>query len=214
MAKAPALKPVFHSLLHGTSFADWCAAAVVLEGCTGGDEVIIERPVYEPLLRIAEGFGVRIKRFDRRQDADYAIDVDRFASLVTPRTRLAMVTNLHNPSGAAIDARTLRAMAVALATHGAYLLVDAGADRDILFLPPARGRAEGPGESPGFDEVAGTDRLYAEAGYWVVGLSYALLRIQRTDLAEAAEAAVARPAQAVPVPVAVPVRWQDAEARS
>ena len=35
-----------------------------------------------------------------------------------------------------------------------------------------------------------TDRLYAEAGYWMVGLSYALLRIQRTEHAEreAAEA--------------------------
>ncbi|WP_291987318.1 O-antigen ligase [Luteitalea sp.] len=29
-----------------------------------------------------------------------------------------------------------------------------------------------------------TDRLYAEAGYWLVGLSYALLRIQRTEHAE------------------------------
>ena len=36
--------------------------------------------------------------------------------------------------------------------------------------------------------VAGafTDRLYAEAGYWMVGLSYALLRLQRTEQAETA----------------------------
>lgn len=30
-----------------------------------------------------------------------------------------------------------------------------------------------------------TDRVYAEAGYWLVALSYALLRVQRTDQAEA-----------------------------
>jgi hypothetical protein len=34
--------------------------------------------------------------------------------------------------------------------------------------------------------VAGTftDRVYAEAGYWLVGLSYALYRVQRTDQEE------------------------------
>src|SRR5262245_4831593 len=87
----------------GTSFADWFAAAVVLERVQRGDEVIVERPAYEPLLRIAESFGVKIKRFERRFESDFAIDLGSVRSLITPRTRLLMVTNLHNPSGARID---------------------------------------------------------------------------------------------------------------
>jgi aspartate/methionine/tyrosine aminotransferase len=108
----------------GTSFADWFAAAVVLEGCGPRDEVIVERPTYEPLLRIAESFGVGIRRFDRRFEDDYAIDLTRFDKLVTRRTRLAMITNLHNPSGARTTLPALRRMAATLARVGATLLVD------------------------------------------------------------------------------------------
>jgi aspartate/methionine/tyrosine aminotransferase len=65
-----------------------------------------------------------VRRFDRRFADTWAIDLDRFATLVTSRTRLAVVTNLHNPSGARIDLPTLRAMAALLARVGATLLVD------------------------------------------------------------------------------------------
>ena len=36
-----------------------------------------------------------------------------------------------------------------------------------------------------------TDRLYAEAGYWMVSLSYALYRMQRADIAEATQTVTA-----------------------
>ncbi|HEV3141215.1 MAG TPA: pyridoxal phosphate-dependent aminotransferase, partial [Vicinamibacterales bacterium] len=108
----------------GTSFANWVACAAALDGCGPGAEVIVERPAYEPLLRIPQALGHRVRRLDRRLDDDYAIDLDRFASLVTARTRLAIVTSLHNPSGARIPMATLRAMASRLASVGACLLVD------------------------------------------------------------------------------------------
>jgi len=108
----------------GTSFANWLASAAVLDGCGRGAEVIVERPTYEPLLRIPQALGHRVRRLERRVADDYAIDLDRFASLVTARTRLAIVTNLHNPSGARIPMSTLRAMASRLARVKGYLLVD------------------------------------------------------------------------------------------
>jgi aspartate/methionine/tyrosine aminotransferase len=108
----------------GTSYANWIAIVAALDGCGRGAEVIVERPIYEPLLRIPQALGHRVRRFDRRFEAGYAIDLDRFASLVTSRTKLAIVTNLHNPSGARIAMPTLRAMASLLARVGAVLLVD------------------------------------------------------------------------------------------
>ena len=108
----------------GTSYANWIACAAVLDGCGRSAEVIVERPTYEPLLRIPQALGHRIRRLDRRVEDRYAIDLDRFAALVTPRTRLAIVTNLHNPSGARIGMPTLRTMASMLARVGGYLLVD------------------------------------------------------------------------------------------
>jgi aspartate/methionine/tyrosine aminotransferase len=108
----------------GTSFANWVALLALLDGCGRATEVIVERPAYEPLLRIPQSLGYRVRRLDRRLDDGYAIDLDRFASLVTPRTRLAIVTNLHNPSGARIPMTVLRKMAALLARVGGYLLVD------------------------------------------------------------------------------------------
>jgi aspartate/methionine/tyrosine aminotransferase len=112
------------TLSGGTSFANWVACAAALDGCGPGTEVIVERPAYEPLLTIPKWLGHRVRRLDRRFEDGYAIDLDRFAALVHSRTRLAIVSNLHNPSGARIDRTTLRAMASMLARVGGYLLVD------------------------------------------------------------------------------------------
>ena len=108
----------------GASFANYVAYAAALDGCGPGTEVIVERPAYEPLLRLSSVFGHRVCRIDRTADESYALDLDRFDALITKRTKLAIVTNLHNPSGARISIRTLADMAERLAAVGAYLLVD------------------------------------------------------------------------------------------
>jgi aspartate/methionine/tyrosine aminotransferase len=112
------------TLSGGTSLANWVACAAALEGARKDAEVIVERPTYEPLLRLPEMFGCRVRRLDRRFASGWAIDLDRFATMVTARTKLAIVTNLHNPSGARIDRTTLVEMASLLARVGATLLVD------------------------------------------------------------------------------------------
>jgi len=108
----------------GTSFANWFACASVLDSAPADAEVIVERPTYEPVLRVQEALGYRVRRLDRRLDEAYAIDLKRFESLVTKRTRLAIVTNLHNPSGTRIGIATLRTMAGMLRRVGAFLVVD------------------------------------------------------------------------------------------
>lgn len=108
----------------GTSFANWIAAAAALHDAPRGCEVIVERPAYEPLVRIPEYLGAKVRRLDRRFDEGFAIDLERFGSLVNRRTRLAIVSNLYNPSGTRTDLKTLKAMAKVLARVGAYLLVD------------------------------------------------------------------------------------------
>jgi aspartate/methionine/tyrosine aminotransferase len=112
------------TLSGGTSFANYIACAAALDGQAPRAEVIVERPTYEPLWRIPRTFGHRVRRLDRRFSTRYAIDLDRFASLINPRTRLAIVSNLHNPSGMRIPMATLRRMASMLARVNGYLLVD------------------------------------------------------------------------------------------
>jgi aspartate/methionine/tyrosine aminotransferase len=108
----------------GTTFANWVACAAALDGGPARSEVIVESPTYEQVLKVPESLGCRVRRLERRFDDGYAIDVQKFESLVNSNTRLAIVTNLHNPTGARIDAPTLQAMSLILARVKAYLLVD------------------------------------------------------------------------------------------
>ena len=105
----------------GTSMANHLAMAAAIEH---GDEVLIEQPTYEPLLALAQYFGAGIKRFARPAENSFRVDVDDLTSQVTSRTRLIVLTNLHNPSSALVDEETLRAIGEIAQSVGARVLVD------------------------------------------------------------------------------------------
>ena len=105
----------------GTSMANHLAMAAVL---SPGDEVIIEQPAYGPLLDVAHYLGAKVKRLPRRFEDGFAIDVRELERAVTRATRLIVLTNLHNPSGAIIPADTLRAIGEIAQRRDARVLVD------------------------------------------------------------------------------------------
>jgi aspartate/methionine/tyrosine aminotransferase len=105
----------------GTSMANHLAMAALLEH---GDEVLIEQPTYDPLLAIAEYLGANIKRFPRRFEDGFKIDIVELEKQVTPRTRLIVLTNLHNPSSALVEEATLREIRELACDAGARALVD------------------------------------------------------------------------------------------
>jgi len=72
-----------------------------------GDHVIIEYPCYEPLHAIPKYLGARITWLLRRHQTGYDIDLKECASLMTPQTKLVILTNLHNPSGALLTDNAL-----------------------------------------------------------------------------------------------------------
>src|SRR5205823_4445908 len=105
----------------GTSMANHLAMAALLEH---GDEVLIEQPTYDPLLAVAEYLGAKIKRFARRFEDGFKIDIDDLEKQITSRTRLIVLTNLHNPSSALVDETMLRKISELARAVGARVLVD------------------------------------------------------------------------------------------
>ncbi|MGC1417528.1 MAG: pyridoxal phosphate-dependent aminotransferase, partial [Candidatus Acidiferrum sp.] len=105
----------------GTSMANHLAMATLLDP---GDEVLIEEPVYGPLLDVAEYLGARIKRVPRRFETGFALEPQEFERAITRETRLIVLSNLHNPSGALAPAATLRAIGEMARRVGARVLVD------------------------------------------------------------------------------------------
>ena len=105
----------------GTSMANHLAMAAAIEH---GDEVLIEEPTYEPILALAEYFGAQIKRMPRSFENGYRIDVEDLAKRVNSRTRLIVITNLHNPSSVQVDQATLRQIGELARSVRARVLVD------------------------------------------------------------------------------------------
>jgi aspartate/methionine/tyrosine aminotransferase len=88
----------------GTSMANMLAMGALT---APGDEVLVEHPAYEPMVAAARFLGADVTQFTR-QSPTFRLDPNAVAQAVTKRTRLILLTNLHNPSGNLADAETLR----------------------------------------------------------------------------------------------------------
>jgi len=105
----------------GCSFANHLAMAALVEP---GDEVLVEDPAYELLLSTLGYLQAQVRRFQRRPEAAWALDVEAITAALTPRTRLVVLTNLHNPSGDLADENTINAIAEVATKVGARVLID------------------------------------------------------------------------------------------
>ena len=105
----------------GTSMANHLAMAVLLEP---GDEVLIEEPTYEALLAAARYLGAKIRRFPRKFEEGFQVDPREVERAVSPRTRLIVITNLHNPSGVRTADSSLKIVGEIARSLGAHVLVD------------------------------------------------------------------------------------------
>jgi aspartate/methionine/tyrosine aminotransferase len=105
----------------GASMANFLALAALIEL---GDEVLVEHPVYEPMVAAASWLGASIVTFSRRPETGFALDPAEVEARLTPRTRLILITNLHNPSGSLADEAVLQQIGEMADRVGAHILVD------------------------------------------------------------------------------------------
>jgi aspartate/methionine/tyrosine aminotransferase len=105
----------------GTSLANHLAMAATLEP---GEEALVEHPTYELLVTTLQYLGATIRYFERRLDDGFRVDPAEVERQMTSRTRLIVLTNLHNPSGAYIDETTLRGVGDLAKRNNARVLVD------------------------------------------------------------------------------------------
>lgn len=105
----------------GASGANFLVCAALLEP---GDDVLVERPGYDPLLGAPRMFGAATVRFDRTFAQGFVLDPGRVRQAMTPRTRLIIVTSPHNPTGVIADTTALEEIGRLASERGAHVLVD------------------------------------------------------------------------------------------
>jgi aspartate/methionine/tyrosine aminotransferase len=105
----------------GCSFANHLAMAAIV---APGDEVVVEDPAYELLLSTLGYLRADVRRFHRRLEDAWRLDADALGAALTPRTRLVVATNLHNPTGALSGPAEVAAVVRAAQSVGARVLID------------------------------------------------------------------------------------------
>ena len=88
-----------------------------------GDHVLVERPGFDFLSRLAQEAQARVETFDRAAPT-YGVDLAHLRSRLTPRTRAVLITNLHNPTGARLAPAEIAQIAAVADEVGAVLVVD------------------------------------------------------------------------------------------
>lgn len=106
----------------GTSFANFLVFYSLLNK---GDNVLVEDPCYEPLLKVPNFFCKDIKRFKRNNfERSFKPRIESIVDQVTANTKLIVLSNPHNPTGKVLDENFLTTLLEAVEPDGTYVLAD------------------------------------------------------------------------------------------
>ena len=91
-----------------------------------GDGLILQTPVYPPILRAASSIGLTREEapLARRADGRYEIDVDAFSAAIRERTRFFLLCNPHNPVGRVFTRDELTSLAQVCLRRGLAIVAD------------------------------------------------------------------------------------------
>src|ERR671912_1203827 len=116
IARQYGVRPSQVTTAQGTSGANFLVYAALLGH---GDDILVERPGYDPLMGAARLLGANVIQFERRPEDGFALDPERVRAAMTPRTKLIVITSPHNPTSVVAQADALRTIGDLAAAAGA-----------------------------------------------------------------------------------------------
>jgi cysteine-S-conjugate beta-lyase len=93
---------------------------------TPGDGLVLQTPVYPPILRAASSIGLTREEapLARRTNGRYEVDIDAFTAAIRDRTRLFLLCNPHNPVGRVFTRDELTSLAQVCLRRGLAIVAD------------------------------------------------------------------------------------------
>jgi aspartate/methionine/tyrosine aminotransferase len=137
-----------------------------------GDDVVMLVPNYMQTWGLSRAFGGTIREWrlvEDREAGRWRVDLDALERLVSPRTKMIIICNPNNPTGARLTAADLDGIARVADQHGAWILSDEvyrGAEIDGQETASMWGR------SPKAIITSGLSKSYGLPGLrigWIVG---------------------------------------------
>ncbi len=89
-----------------------------------GDEVLFELPNYLQMWGLLRGFGAKVKTFRLREDRNWAPDLDELKKKLSRKTKLIILTNPNNPTGAVLTRNEMNTIIDLAQASGAWILAD------------------------------------------------------------------------------------------
>jgi aspartate aminotransferase len=132
-----------------------------------GDEAIYPNPgfpIYESMIRFSGATPVPMPLEEGR---GFSFDVDRFASLLSPRTKMVVINSPQNPTGGVIPRDDLAAVAELLRDRDVIVLSDE-INREIYYGEPPASITQFPGMLEKTIILDGFSKTYAMTG-WRMG---------------------------------------------
>jgi len=108
-----------------------------------GDRVVIVTPTYGQTPGLATGLGAEVVELPLQEELGWQPEPGAAARAIAPGTRLVVVTNPNNPTGATLGPAALDELVEAAERAGAWILADevyAGAELDGPVTPSLWGR--------------------------------------------------------------------------
>jgi aspartate/methionine/tyrosine aminotransferase len=97
---------------------------IIMAMAEEGDEVLYPNPgfpIYESMINFVGATAVPVPL---REECEFRIDLDEFRSLITPRTRLAIINSPQNPTGGVLSKDDLKEIARLAVKHDFWVLAD------------------------------------------------------------------------------------------
>lgn len=152
---------------NGGSEANFVSTWSLLEPA---DEVVMMAPNYMQTWGLGRAFAGTLREWHLREvNGRWRPDLDALGALLTPRTKLLLICNPDNPTGARFDSVDLDAICAAAARHGTWVLSDEiyrGAELDGRETPTIWGRYDRAIVTSGLSKAYGLPGLRIG---WVVG---------------------------------------------
>jgi aspartate/methionine/tyrosine aminotransferase len=89
-----------------------------------GDHAVVVRPAYQSLAEVARSAGAEVTRVDVHEADGWRLDLDEVRAALRPNTRIILINEPHNPTGALSDRACFDRLVEVATESGARLIVD------------------------------------------------------------------------------------------